>query len=1807
MRNLKISFLLYILITYITFSRDDLKYVDTKHTTTSDCFIANKGQWNPEVKFLAKMNGMNAWITTTGIVYDYYKIEDNTPEDLIDYRKIDRRIFEDELRKRYNLKIDTFQIRKGHVVKLEYVGISNNVKTDNIDKLETYYNYFIGNDSTKWASYVPLYKEVIIKDAYNGIDIRYYFDSKSFSNQSGTYLRYDFIVNPGADVSEIKMKFSGQDGININGKGELILKTSIGDVTQGDVLAFQNLSNTKIKVKCNFQLDANGTIHFVLDDYEESKQLVIDPIVFSTFIGGSDDEQCLGLCVGNNGISYIYGLSTSTDFPITTGAYNSNLGANLTATVTKLNSTGTALIFSTFVDQVSHNGFELITLDDSDNIIIAGSTISTSFPIVSGAFQTTHYGGLDGFVTKLNSSGSYLINSTYFGGSSDDSPSSIKIHSDGSVYLCGQTNSTNFPVTSGAIQTAKNLSDDAFILRFNSNFSSLIFSTYLSGNDGGTNDYDDANQIDIDASGNVFVTGGTANKSFPVTSGAYQTSFTNVDAIFITKINSSGTSILYSTFFTPNCASSYMKAIAIKVDRNGDVISAGYINGSCLPVTAGVYQSSSRGDFDCIIYKFNSTLSSLIFATYLGGSGYEYFRDLVIDPSNNIILTGTTASNDFPLTGGCRLKGDKDCFVSKLNSSGSSLIYSFLLGGMNNDGGFFIKTEESGSLYILGETFSSNFPTISGSYDINLSGVRDLFVTKITPPIDWPQLKTISSNKFDSLLCLVNHLDTFYVHNTSFCDFDITSKSITGANAGDFRVVEPANFPVNVLPGDSVRFQVIFSTLTAGNKSATLTLNHTGYPNPYSISLSGVKDIVKVVFEATTADTIKMNMVTCPVGSIDTNFIIKNVSSVPTTVVFTDVTAPFEVSGLNADKSLYLSLNGLAEVKVRFTGLPAVGKVSRLFSFSDTCGKIKYILLNATVKQPIAKAGKDTAICFDSYANIGDSATSGTIPYSYEWAPTQFLYEANIAKPRTMPLKSNTEFYLKVTDALGCTGYDTVLVIVAPVMTLLAVPNQTVCKGNSTILKPNVSGGLLPYKYKWSPAKSLNMPDTSNPIATPDISTMYYYTITDSAGCMVHDSIMVYVKPNVKVNAGTDTTICPGYTITLTGKAEEGSTPYKSFKWTPNTGLDDPNILSPKLRILKSGTYNYVLSVTDALDCIGRDTVMITITDPPEIQITGDTLICYGTTTTLSIEPQINENTFLWSTGETTETISVSKEGRYSVEVTDKTGCTGLDTLEVKTYPKIFAKFKLDRSPELCAGSKLNISTEDKYSYYMWSTGNTEDNITVNLPGSYFVEVTDINGCKAISDTVKVTLVDSLKPLVIISNNGIICPNGSLNLTTEYNYTTYLWNTGETTKSITITQSGKYSVHVKDDGGCEGTSEIIDIIQGAEPKPIISGSTILCKGESTTITVTNDYKKYKWNTGDTTKSISITNPGTYSVTVTDTNGCEGSASTTITEFKPDVIQMTDIDFGVRKVNSTSKKNIELKNTNTQQVTIYSIKIKGLEANTFTAMPTPVPPKNLNQNESINIEIDYLPTASKSYLDSLIIDITEPCVQTIVIAVKGSASDSVKTQISTSVWIPDLSAKIGQLNFCIPLMAKKDDNEPYDDNVSYKAVITLDASVMNPTTNKGTIASGKRTIEITGDNIQLTENPTKIGEICGQIFIGDREITPIEIINFEWSDKDIINKTTNGSIKVSGICQPNIARIKLINPVEFTIKQTIVSNELVISTKNTTNEDILTIYSIIGIEMESYVCSGQMDIDISGLASGVYFVRIGDRVGKFVKM
>ena len=210
--------------------------------TNKNFFIQNKGQWNPEVKYLARIGGMNAWITNSGVVYDYYKIKKN-------YDEIKTLKMNPEEKRDYENKNTTIQ---GHVIRMQLVNAENNITWVGNNQKEGYYNYFIGNNQSKWASYVPLYDNVELQGVYKDIDIKYYYNNGM--------LRYDYKAKPGADISQIKFKFDGQKGISINSNGELILRTSIGEVTNGKIYAYQMEGGTQKKVACKFEQRENGSI-----------------------------------------------------------------------------------------------------------------------------------------------------------------------------------------------------------------------------------------------------------------------------------------------------------------------------------------------------------------------------------------------------------------------------------------------------------------------------------------------------------------------------------------------------------------------------------------------------------------------------------------------------------------------------------------------------------------------------------------------------------------------------------------------------------------------------------------------------------------------------------------------------------------------------------------------------------------------------------------------------------------------------------------------------------------------------------------------------------------------------------------------------------------------------------------------------------------------------------------------------------------------------------------------------------------------------------------------------------------------------------------------------------------------------------------------------------------------------------------------------------------------------------------------------------------------------------------------------------
>jgi len=683
----------------------------------SQFFIENKGQWPKLVKFLARLGGLNCWITDSGVVYDYFRIDHNySPDSLMRMPRFEKDEFE-----------QTHTSCKGHVVRMDYNGINLNAEKQGIDKREAYYNYFIGNDSTKWASFVGLFGEVIVKDAYPGIDIRYYFDSGQ--------IRYDYLVKPGADISQINFRLTGADALAVSESGELVIKTSLGEVKHGKLYAYQQYGNEKKEVSCRFERNENGDFGVIASDYEKGLALVVDPLVWSTYLGGTDYDIAVSLCLDRYRNVILTGKSGSSNFPTTSGAYSNTLNG-VDIFTTKLNSTASSLIFSTFIGETYGGGSNplssFIVIDTSGNSYITGTASSNNFPTTNGAFdQTYNGGGSDAFITKLNSTGSALIYSTYIGGSGLEFSFCISIDEFDNAYITGSTSSSNFPTTSSAYnQTYNGGTYDVFVTKLNASGTALDYSTYIGGSSA-----DEGFGLTLDLNHNVYITGRTSSINFPTTNGAYDQTWNggSYDA-FITKLNSTGTALVFSTYIGGNL---WDEGERIIFDSLKNIFIIGSTNSANFPTTPGAFKQSftaNQTGTDIIISKFDSSATTLIASTFLGGNNQDVSFSVALDVNDNLCITGLTGSSDFPLTHNAikrNVSVNGDAFISKLSSNLSTLIYSSYLGGSGFNEGFAIVCDSDNKIYVVGQTSSSDYPTTSGVYDQNFNGNIDAFVTKL--------------------------------------------------------------------------------------------------------------------------------------------------------------------------------------------------------------------------------------------------------------------------------------------------------------------------------------------------------------------------------------------------------------------------------------------------------------------------------------------------------------------------------------------------------------------------------------------------------------------------------------------------------------------------------------------------------------------------------------------------------------------------------------------------------------------------------------------------------------------------------------------------------------------------------------------------------------------------------------------------------------------------------------------------------------------------------------------------------------------
>lgn len=670
-------------------------------------FEANEGQTDGRVKFLSRGSGFSLFLTDRDAVLSLTKPGGDS--------------------------------KAGDMVQMRLEGANSKSEPEGLEKLPGLVNYMMGNDRSQWHTNVPNYSRVRYAGVYPGVDLVYY--------GNGQRLEYDFQLAAGADPGAIRLRFNGAQALRLDAAGNLEIMAAHGSIAFHAPIIYQVVDGNRKPIPGKFKLLAGNSVGFSLGAYDRRKPLTIDPtLVYSTYLGGSNSDTISAMVLDGSGNAYLTGTTSSTDFPVTPGAFETtDKDARSSVFVTELNSSGSALIYSTFLSGTGGasggDSGESIAVDAAGDAYVTGYTYSSDFPTTEGAYQTTNNAaaasGTTSFVTKLNPTGTGLLYSTFLGGTVSDYASSIAIDAAGSAYVAGVAFSANYPVTTGAYQTtnkgAADFNGTAFVTKLNPTATSLVYSTFV----GGSTDYisQTSVKVAVNAAGDAYLFGDVGSADFPVTEGAYQTANKGLTGggsnLTLTELNATGTKLIYSTFLGGSGAGYRGDAPnGLKLDSAGNAYLTGTTYEANFPVTKGAFQTANKASSGSLptgfVSKMNATGTALVYSTFLGGSGADLATAIAVDSSGDAFITGSARSTDFPVTANAyqttnlaAFNNGAVVFLAELNPAGSAEIYSTYFGGGNSfsDTGYGIALGAGGTVYFAGITSASDFPITPNAYD----------------------------------------------------------------------------------------------------------------------------------------------------------------------------------------------------------------------------------------------------------------------------------------------------------------------------------------------------------------------------------------------------------------------------------------------------------------------------------------------------------------------------------------------------------------------------------------------------------------------------------------------------------------------------------------------------------------------------------------------------------------------------------------------------------------------------------------------------------------------------------------------------------------------------------------------------------------------------------------------------------------------------------------------------------------------------------------------------------------------------------
>jgi len=1237
------------------------------------------------------------------------------------------------------------------------------------DQQEYYENYYTANTPEEGITNVHTYKTITYKDIYPHIDMVLHAKEGS--------MKYEFVVYPGGKVSNIQMEWRGIEKIERfpsarAGKDSGIeYSCPLGNMTESAPFSFvradpcvrpgelnpdkgRTCGSAPYKTACeeiqSQFIIKNNIVGFKTAEYDKTKLLVIDPtLVWGTYYY---DVESNALAIDNSGNVYITGNSNADNIS-TSGAYQTSIAGGLDAFITKFNSAG-IVQWATFYGGNADDEAEAITIDKYNNIFITGITQSSSGIATTGAHQTQLY-IQDAFLTKFNSNGN-LQWGTYYGydgkigvSSGQTFSNGVANDSSGNVYITGYTNSPSGIATTGAYATSYVYFTDPFLAKFNTN-GQIQWGTYYGAGLGG------ANGITIDKSQNIYICGFTENDSGIATSGSYQSfhggysSSSRQDNAFLAKFTSDD-SILWATYYSGSGDDSnnvFCIGNGVAVDDSENVYLIGYTASTLDIATKGAFQTSYGGgtDYgDAFLVKFNKN-GSRKWGTYYGGIEDEIGVSVMTDSKYNVYIAGYTWS-DSGIASNCAYQlsnaGYDDVFFAELNSSGRRL-WGTYYGGDSPDILNCAALDDSGNIYITGQSNSSSGIATSGAYQTSLNGPSNAFLAKFTPqsPYDAGILSILTP--LDSI-CPGKYAISVKLHNFGANELD--SVTITLAIN---KIVQPEYYWFGKLTSDS-SISVNFET---------------------SLFLSG-PDSIK-------AWTSNPNGNTDCIPENDTAWKITKIIKVPPVnpgppeTICEDSATTVGAPAVNGYSYSWTSdPAGFSSAASKPYVNPVKTTTYNLTVTDNTtgCSNSDSVLITVNPAPPV-DAGVNSTICAGNNTVIGDTASSA---YRYNWISNPSGFSSTSSEPTVSP-KNNTTYTLIVTNPkTGCSAFKSISVTVNP----LPVPgidsaHYTICTGSHIAIGINAVPDIA---YSWTSQPTGFTSSLSNPIVNPAGNTIYFLTETNTqTGCSSNDSSKVTVTiPKAPVSSpGFNQTICYGNIAVLGADPIAGIT----YSWTS----DPPGFTStlPKAGVKPDTTTTYYLTVKNNIGCSDLGAVVVKVNPLPVVSAGLPQTVCSGTAVQLGSLP-VGGDSYSWTSIPTGFQSNISNPvdspnitTKYYVKASiDSTGCSNSDSVQITVVPRPNALFGVKN---INGFEYQFMATSPNYPswQYHWSFGDTASGQNDTASGYNVSHTYTVNGKYEITLTISLpglcTEIDTYQVIINEQFSLNIFPN-PFELQTDINYT----------------------------------------------------------------------------------------------------------------------------------------------------------------------------------------------------------------------------------------------------------------------------------------------------------------------------------------------------------------------------------------------------------------------------------------------------